>query len=117
MKKVYLETSFVSALVTDRTDPASLYRRQESLEWWAKQSLLHSLYISAEVIRELSDPKFPLSSKALEIVASVTALTITPEVYGLADIFVSERVMPQSVSGDALHVAVSTVHKLDYILS
>ena len=29
---VYLETSFLSACVTDRTDPASVYRRDMSRE-------------------------------------------------------------------------------------
>lgn len=117
VKKVYLETSFVSAMVTDRTDPASLYRRQESLDWWAKQSQLHSLFISAEVIRELSNPEFPLKDEALDVVKSLPLLTISQDVLGLAAILVSERVMPQSVAGDALHVAVSTVHQMDFILS
>ena len=29
--RVYLETSFISACVTDRTDPGSVYRRDTSL--------------------------------------------------------------------------------------
>ena len=38
MARVYLETSFVSACVTDRKDAGSVYRREKSLEWWALQA-------------------------------------------------------------------------------
>src|SRR5207237_1004395 len=38
MARVYLETSFVSACVTDRKDTGSVYRREKSLEWWGLQA-------------------------------------------------------------------------------
>jgi len=44
MGRVYLETSFASACVTDRTDPASLYRRQASREWWSLQARRHDCF-------------------------------------------------------------------------
>lgn len=52
MARVYLETSFVSACVTDRDDASSLCRRKASREWWDTQRVYHNLFISAEVIRE-----------------------------------------------------------------
>ena len=42
MAAVYLETSLVSACVTDRTDPASLYRREASMDWWQSQRHKHA---------------------------------------------------------------------------
>ena len=59
MATVYLETSFVSACVTNRSDPASIYRRELSVEWWTAQAKRHELFISAEVLAELSQPGFP----------------------------------------------------------
>lgn len=45
-------------------------------------------------------------------------LEMNREVEQLAELFVAERVMPgPSVSGDALHVATATVHRMDYILT
>ncbi len=49
---VYLETSFVSACVSDRTDAKSVYRRETSLEWWNTQARRYDLFVSAEVLWE-----------------------------------------------------------------
>ena len=117
MATVYLETSFISACVSDRADPKSVYRRETSLEWWATQRVRHELYVSAEVIRELADPSYPKSQQALDWIADVPLTALTDEVRGLANLLVNERVMPSPPTGDALHVAAATVFGLDYILS
>lgn len=118
MASVYLETSFISACVTDRADTASLYRRETGLDWWATQRDRHSVFVSAEVLRELTAPGFRQSEAAMRLVESVPTLALNDEVLGLATLLVAERVMPGlGEGGDAMHVAVSTAHRLDYLLS
>ena len=117
MAAVYLETSFVSACVTDRTDPASLYRREASLEWWQSQRHGHKLFISAEVIKELSHPRFPSSNQALEHIKGIALLELDDDVLGLASILVQEMVMPSPAEGDAIHVGAACVHGMDYLLT
>ena len=103
--KVYLETSFVSACVTTRTDPSSLHRRKESLEWWHSERGKYELRVSTEVFAELEAPSYP------------SRLDLTPEVLDFARILIEERVMPGPLKGDALHVAVATLARADYLLS
>ncbi len=118
MAKVYLETSFFSACVWERRDHRSLARQDESRRWWVQQRKLHKLLISAEVIRELSDPRFRNRDEALALTAEVTQLPLTDDVLGLARALVRERVMPgPAEQGDAMHVAVSVVHSVDYVLT
>ncbi len=117
MSRVYLETSFVSACVTLRTDAGSVYRRQASIEWWESERGRHRLFISAEVVAELSDSKYPRREEALAFIAGVELLPVTEEVLGLAQILVREKVMPGPLKGDAVHVAVAAVHGMDYVLS
>jgi hypothetical protein len=117
MATVYLETSFVSACVSDRPDPKSVYRRETSIEWWDTQRQGHELFVSAEVERELSDPAYPHSQKAIDWIAPLPFLGLTDEVRGLANLLVNERVMPSPPVGDALHVATAAVFGIDYILS
>jgi hypothetical protein len=74
MARVYLETSMISACVTDRTDPASLYRRQVSREWWESQRPDHDLCVSEEVLAELAHPDFRLRDEALSLVVGVPIL-------------------------------------------
>jgi predicted nucleic acid-binding protein len=78
------------------------------------------LYISREVVRELSSPDFPeaVRDPALAILRGLTLLPTTPEVIAFADLLVAERVMPgPSNEGDALHLAVASVHELDYLVT
>lgn len=117
MASVYLETSFVSACVTDRTDAASVYRRQTSLEWWNTQSGRHEVFVSAEVTAELSDPAFRRRDEAIAFIRGVSELALNEETAGLAVLFVREMVMPGPVAGDAIHVAACCAHGIEYMLS
>jgi hypothetical protein len=117
MARVYLETSFFSACVTDRTDIESLYWKQESLGWLQTQSRKHSLFVSGEVLAELGHPSYLLRRDALAFLAGIPVLEVTSEVLGLAHVLIREKVMPGPLEGDAVHVAVATYHRMDYLLT
>jgi hypothetical protein len=117
MPSVYLETSFVSACVTDRSDATSVHRRRMSREWWATQASRYDRFMSAEVVGELRHPNFHRGTLALELVQDIPLLPINEEVRGLARLLVREKVMPGPVAGDALHVSVAAVHRIDYVLT
>lgn len=118
MGLVYLETSFFSAAVSERTDARSVTWRDASQEWWATQSGRHQLFVSDEVVAELSDPEFRQGPAALGMLRGLSLLELTPHVLGLAEILVNEKLMPRpSVSGDAIHVAAATIHRMDFVLS
>lgn len=117
MAKVYLETSFVSACVTARTDAGSVYRKRVSLEWWATQRHGYDLWVSDEVVTELSQPNYPHRGDALAFIGGIGALAVTAEVTGLARILIDQRVMPAPLAGDAIHVAAATFYRVDFVLS
>jgi hypothetical protein len=116
--KVYLETSFFSACVSTRSDPKTAGWRVTSNEWWETQARHHELFISAEVIAELSAHEFPNRSSAVAMVAGLNVLDLTREIGAFAELLVAERVMPAPANrGDAIHVASATIHEMDYILT
>ncbi len=118
MALVYLETSFVSACVSVRMDVRSQARREESRRWWAQQRSLHELFVSAEVIRELSSPDYPQSADALALTAEADLIPVSEDVLGLARILVRDKAMPgPAEAGDAVHVAVATVHRMETVLT
>ena len=118
MSKVYLETSFFSLCVSTRTGIKEQGWKASSIEWWQTQARKHELFISPEVIRELSAPEFPNGPLALQLVRGLAILDLTLEVVELAELFVQEKVMPgPAFQGDALHVAAATFHAMDYILT
>ena len=117
MPRVYLETSFISACVTLRKDAGSVHRRATSLEWWDTQISSHDLYVSDEVVAELSHPDYPQSSAALEFMANIELLSVSEEVVGLAKVLIRDKVMPGPLAGDAIHVATACMYEMDYLLS
>ena len=117
MARVYLETSYVSAYVTDRDDTASVYRRQVSTTWWKEQRGKHELFVAEEVLAELSHRDFRRRAEAAALIDGVPLLPTDDDVRGLARILVREKVMPGPVAGDAIHVAVATVHGIEYVLT
>lgn len=120
MARVYLETSFFSECVTTRTGTIDLGRRDTSLSWWKTQSRAFELCISPEVVRELSSPGFPASVRdaALSMLLGLEVLDFTEEVAAVAELLVQERAMPgPAVAGDAVHVAFSIVHRVEYLMT
>ena len=118
MASVYLETSFFSVCVSNRTDPLTAGWRVTSNRWWQRQAPRHRIAISPEVIAELSSPTFPNREAAKAMLAGLPVLAITADVNDLAKVLVAERVMPgPSTRGDALHVALTAVHGIQYLLT
>ena len=120
MSSVYLETSFFSECCTIRTGEIARGRRATSLNWWENYAPKFDLYISREVVRELSSLDFPdaVREPALAMLKGLTLLPSTPEVVSFAELLVAERVMPGPANeGDAFHLAVSIVHQVDHLLT
>lgn len=120
MPTIYLETSFFSECCTIRTGDIARGRRATSLKWWNGSAASFELFISNEVVRELSNPAFPDAVRvpALGMLAGLPVLDLTAEVMGVAAILVRERIMPApAVEGDALHLAAAVVHRIDYLMT
>lgn len=84
----------------------------------ASQRTHHEVFISSEVIDEVSVPAFPRRDAALALIASIPALDVDDVVLGVAHALVHQRLMPgPAEAGDAVHVAVCCVQCVDYLLS
>ena len=87
------------------------------MSWLKTQAPRHEVFISAEVIAELSAPTYPNRTAALAFVVGMPLLPINAGVLALAQLLVEQRVMPGPLKGDAVHVAVAASHAMEYVLS
>lgn len=73
--------------------------------------------ISAEVLREAAagDPK--TSRQRLEALSSLTVLRRTQALDVLAEAFLSAGALPVKAKADATHLAVASLHRVDYLLT
>lgn len=117
MASVYIETTIPSAYVTTRTDPASLFRREITHQWWHQQLEQYDAYVSEAVLVELEQGEWPRQSEALALVGSLPRLPIDEEVLAVATRYVDDLLVPHQISGDAAHLAVACVQQVDFLLT
>lgn len=90
------------------------------------QKLFHDLplaaegiYISDEVIREISRAPEPRRSQLERLLKETNPLLleIDMEAEGLAERYIKEGIIPERYRGDALHIAVSATNGIEAIIS
>lgn len=118
MEAVYLETSFISYLVAlPSRDLIVAAHQQISHEWWNTQRYKYDCFISQLVIDEASFGDKSMIRKRLEIIQSLNALEVTDEVEQLAEVIIKNGIIPRSAMTDAAHIALASIHRMDYILT
>ena len=115
--RVYLETTIPSFYFTLRTDPESVARMSWTRRWWAECSRTFKLVTSPAVIGELRRGTHPAVRHRIELLKGVELLDVTEEVEEIAQIYIARLVMPKDPAGDALHLAITSFHRVDVLLT
>jgi len=118
MEKVYIETSFISFLCgrPSRNLLAAAWQ-QISLDWWEYRRPLFDLYTSELVISEAGHGNASAAERRLSYLEQLPVLNVTDSATALAQRFIDEGTMHEKAFGDALHVALAVVHRMDYLLT
>ena len=79
----------------------------------------YNAFTSIYVIQELENAPEEKRTKMISIIKEydIKILDISSEAEKLADIYVSEGIIPKKYQTDGIHIAIATVHDLDMILS
>lgn len=116
-KRIYIETSVPSFYYTLRTDPESIARMNWTREWWRLYAGIFELLSSPAVIAELRRGTGARTVDRIALLNDVRFLPITPEVEEVVAVYIDKRVMPNDPTGDALHLALTSVHRVDVLLT
>ena len=114
---VYIETSIPSFYYTLRSDPESVARMHWTRQWWEAYCEEAKLVTSVAVIEELREGTGGKTQQRIALLDSATVLPITDEVIDIAQVYVDKLVMPRDPKGDALHLALASYHKADFLLT
>ena len=113
--KIYLETTvFNHYFDTDREAHAATVALFKEI-----RAGKYEAYTSVYVVDELQDAKEPKRSNMLGLIGKygVTVLDEKEEAERLADIYVSDGIIPIKYHYDGLHIAIATANDLEYIFS
>ena len=117
-KRVYLETTIVSYLAARPSRDLIIAAHQElTREWWNERRDRFGLYISQFVLDEAGGGDVEAAQRRVALLAGVPKVPITDEAISLAGAVIHQDVIPPNAAGDALHVAVATVHQIDILLT
>ncbi len=113
--KIYLDASIPSAYYDER-EPI---RRNITQNWWKDIMLQeYKVYISEITVTELNETTNPsLRNNLLELVKPIIVLNVPEEARDLAQAYIDNEIIPEDYLPDALHIAITTLHGLDILVS
>ena len=115
--RVYVETSIPSFYHELRTTPNVVARRDWTRQWWDGAWAKYELLTSPAVINEMSAGIPERSALRLSLIRDLPLLPIVPAITEIAATYVQQKVMPADPTGDALHLAIASFHKCDFLVT
>ncbi len=116
--RVYLETTIASYLTAWPSRDLIMVANQEiTHEWWTNRKDAFEIFVSQTVIKESSAGDQNAAQRRLEFLKPFPRLDITDEVESLAEKLIADVPLPPKAQADALHIAIATANKMDYLLT
>lgn len=116
-RRVYIETSVISYLAARPSKTIiGAAHQQITSAWWDKRTD-YDLFVSEMVLRECAAGDPDAARRRLKIIESIPLLVATEESYQLADNLLKKGIIPTKAAEDSLHIAIATVHTVDYLLT
>lgn len=110
---IYLETSVVGAYL-DNGDP---FRRDLTIRWFEHELAEYQTYSSILVQREVERIAEPHRTGYLKLIKDLDKLELNEEIAILAEGYISRGIFHRKFIADAVHVALASYHKVDYLVT
>jgi len=117
MASVYIETSVPSYYFETRRSPAAQAWREATRKWWSHCRRGYELFTSRFALAELRRAPRAKARAALSLLRNVTVLNEPRELQEVANYYIEQRAMPAVAGGDAYHLAMASLHKMDFLLT
>lgn len=115
--RVYIETTIPSFYHETRTAPDIVARREWTRLWWRGALERYHLVASPAVLDELRSGPPEWSAERLGLVRDLPLLRVESAVAEIVQAYIRHRVMPADPAGDALHLALASFHKCDFLVT
>jgi hypothetical protein len=114
---VYIETSIPSFYHEIRTEPTMVARKTWTQRWWDHHRSQYTPVTSAAVLEELEGGDYPLKDDVITLIDEIPFVSIDPAIHDIVATYIQHSLMPKDPVGDALHLAVASFHKCDFLLT
>lgn len=115
---VYIETSIIGYLTSwPSRDLITVANQRLTHDWWNQCRKNFDIFISQFVIDECAVGDTTAVKERLDVIADIRQLDVTEAVEALADGLIHQALLPEKAQVDALHIAIATVHGMEYLLT
>ncbi|MCK6556641.1 type II toxin-antitoxin system VapC family toxin [Candidatus Binatia bacterium] len=97
-------------------DPIAVAHQAVTRRWWRRRKRF-DLYCSQVVVSEAGEGDAQAARRRMAALKGVPSLETSDAVKGLAAALVKAAALPKKATEDALHIALATVHGMDYLLT
>src|SRR5688500_8434881 len=110
---LYLETSVIGAYL-DNGEP---FRRDLTIRWWEHEMSEYRAVVSPLVTRELERVQEPHRTGYLKLIRNLEQGDLRAEAAMRAECHLARGIFTRTYIADALHVAIASFHKIDYLVT
>lgn len=83
----------------------------------ASASDRYEIVTSVAVVEELSRGDFPAREDCLRLIERLPLVPVEPAVTEIVRTYIARQVMPRDPAGDALHLALTSHHRCDFLVT
>lgn len=113
----YIETTIPSFYHEVRTEPAMVARRDWTRRWFDAVIKTDRIVSSAAVLDELRRGDFPSRDQCVAMLGSIEMLELNDPVFEIVEAYLANKLMPADPFGDALHLALASYHRCDFLVT
>ena len=113
----YIETTIPSFYHEVRTEPAMVARRDWTRRWFDAVIKTDQIVSSAAVLDELRRGDFPSRDQCVAMRGSIEMLELNDPVFEIVEAYLANKLMPADPFGDALHLALASYHRCDFLVT
>ncbi len=118
MSRIYVETSIASFYFEVRKEPDMVARRDWTRRWFDAALVGgDEIVTSLAVLAELERGNFPGREQALALFSQLPVEDISETIAEIAEAYIAHKLMPNDPTGDAMHLAVASYHKCDFLVT
>ncbi len=116
--RIYLESTIPSYVVArPARDLLQAARQQLTRDWWEFRRGKHQLFSSQLTLDEIGFGETEMAQRRLILMEDITLVESTTEAIDLTRRIMNSRLLPAKAEGDAAHISLATVHKMDILLT
>ncbi len=114
-KTVYLDSTIPSYLYDKRVEIKTFV--DITKKWWKKESSHFLIWISEETLNEVYRGNYPNKAKIIKFTSNLKVLEPDQDIMEITKVYLKHFLMPQTLMGDAVHLAYASYYKMDFLLT